>query len=281
MTDILPAVLASLDRRQAVALVTVVAASGEYAAQVGRHAVVWLDDERTPLGDFAWGELASTIHSDARKALQERQHRTYRYVTTTGTVTVFVEVQVQPPHLIIAGAGHIAVPLAAMAHLCDFVVSVLDDRAQFADRQRFPTADQVIVGSFRPELRRLRQGAPVFDANTYFVLVTRGHQYDVECLLEILPDPVAYVGMIGSQRRIRAVYALLEQEAGIPADSFDRIHAPVGIDIGAQTPAEIAVCIMAEMINTMRGGPALSLSEQIRRERSARRDQVERRHDPA
>lgn len=274
-TRVLPAVLASLDRRESVALVTAVAGDGGYGGQVGCHWVIWRDATRPPVGDLELGELAGRVQGDAQRALDERRHAVVQHATATGNVTLFIEVQAQPPHLIIAGAGHIAVPLAAMAHLCDFAVSVLDDRVQFANRQRFPTADHVLTGPFQQELRRLRNGSPTFDANTYVVLVTRGHQYDVECLLEILDDPVAYIGMIGSQRRIRAVYDLLEHEQGIAAAKFDRICAPVGIDIGAQTPAEIGVCIMAEIINVLRGGPAIALSEQIRRERVARYERVD------
>ncbi len=139
---------------------------------------------------------------------------------------------------------------------------------------RFPSAQRVIAGPFRAELAALREQGPGLDANTYIVLVTRGHQHDIDCLVEVLDDPVAYIGMIGSQRRIRAVFELLERERGIPAGKFDRVHAPIGLDIGARTPAEIAVCIMAEMINVLRGGPAVSLGEQIRREHLARRQRA-------
>lgn len=88
----------------------------------------------------------------------------------------------------------------------------------------------------------------------------------------MLDDPLAYIGMIGSRRRIRAVFELLEKEQGIPAAKFDRVYAPIGLNIGAITPAEIAVCIMAEIINVMRGGPALGMGEEIQRERLARRE---------
>ncbi|MCB0126280.1 MAG: XdhC family protein, partial [Caldilineaceae bacterium] len=142
---------------------------------------------------------------------------------------------------------------------------------QYAHPARFPTADRVIAGPFRAELQKLRGGKPTFDNHTYLVMVTRGHQYDVESLLEVLDDPVAYIGMIGSQRRVRAVFELLEREQGIAPEKFDRVYAPIGIDIGARTPAEIAVCIMAEIINILRDGPAVSLSRQIREERLARR----------
>ena len=92
--------------------------------------------------------------------------------------------------------------------------------------------------------------------HTYIVLVTRGHQHDIDCLLEVLDDPVAYIGMIGSKRRVRAVFELLEREQDIPREKLTRVHAPVGLAINAQTPQEIAVSIMAEVIGVMRAGGA-------------------------
>lgn len=271
--QVLGAMLASLEAREAVALVSVTEATGTAAGQVGKHLIVWLDAARTQVGDLDLGELTAHIAYDARRALADREHRHLTYPVTGGEVKVFVEAQVQPPHLIIVGAGHIAVPLASIAATCDFSVTVLDDRPQYAHQARFPTAERVIAGPFRPELAKLREITP-FDKHTYIVLVTRGHQHDVDCLLEVLDDPLAYIGMIGSQRRIRAVFELLEKEQGIPAAKFDRIYAPVGLDIGARTPAEIAVCIMAEIINVMRQGPAIPMSAQIRNERQARRARI-------
>jgi xanthine dehydrogenase accessory factor len=105
------------------------------------------------------------------------------------------------------------------------------------------------------------------DADTFIVLVTRGHSHDVDCLLEVLDSPARYIGMIGSKRRIQAVFDLLEKEQGIPRQKFDRIYAPIGLDIGAETPAEIGVCIMAEIIKIYRGGRAESLSDALRDDR--------------
>jgi xanthine dehydrogenase accessory factor len=261
---LLDALVTSIDQREPVALLAVTEADGELAGARGHRCVVWQDPGRAPVGGLGLGELEAPVLDDARAALAERNHRQFVYTTERGTVRVFVDVQAPPPQLIIVGAGHIAVPLAQMARLNDFQVTVLDDRPQYAHPDRFPEADRVIAGPFRKELRALRNGRPVFDPNTYIVLVTRGHQHDVECLLEVLDDPVIYIGMIGSRRRIRAVFELLEAEQGIPAHKFDRIYAPIGIDIGAQTPAEIATCIMAEIINVLRGGPAPSLSDEIR-----------------
>jgi xanthine dehydrogenase accessory factor len=300
--DILQALLTSLDEGEAVALISVTSATGAYEGAMGNHALLWIDSERQPLGDLGLGELNDHIYYDARRALLDREHRHLTYTRPSSEapnggakhseapnggakhskaeldeVKVFVEVQVQPSHLIIVGAGHIAVPLASIASTCDFSVTVLDDRPQYAHPARFPTANQVIAGPFREELAALRAKSGL-NKHTYIVLVTRGHQYDVDCLVEVLDDPLAYIGMIGSKRRIRAVFELLEQEQGIPPEKFDRVYAPVGLDIGARTPAEIAVCIMAEIINVMRQGAAIPMSQQIRQERQARRQRVAAAH---
>ncbi len=270
----LEALIGSIENREAVGLVTVTAASGALARSVGCHAVVWPQAERDAVGEINLGAHSCAVLADARRAIAQRGHKRLEYAFEEGDVSVFVEVQARPPHLIIAGAGHIAIPLASIAKTCDFAVTVLDDRPQFAHRARFPTADEVVAGPFRPTLAGLRQGRPSFDSDTYLVLVTRGHQHDIDCLLEVLHDPVAYLGMIGSQRRIRAVFELLESEQDIAASSFDHVRAPIGVDIGAITPAEIAVCIMAEMICVMRDGTLPGMSEQIQQERLKRRARV-------
>ena len=138
--DLLQALVASLEEREAVALISVTSGTGAYAGTMGNHALVWLDRQRQPLGDLAVRSLSEQIHEDARRALLDRQHRHVTYTRPDGEVKVFIEVQVQPPHLIIVGAGHIAVPLASIASTCDFAVTVLDDRPQYANPARFPTA---------------------------------------------------------------------------------------------------------------------------------------------
>jgi len=168
----------------------------------------------------------------------------------------FIEVHQARPTLLIAGGGHIALPLAQMAALCEFRVVVLDDRPSYANAARFPMADQCLCELFEPALRRF----PI-DRDTYIVIITRGHQHDVECLRAVLESPAAYIGMIGSRRRIRGVFELLEREEGIAPALLGRVHAPIGLPIAAHTPAEIAVSILAEVINVRRGGRAASLSE--------------------
>jgi len=145
-----------------------------------------------------------------------------------------------------------------MGKLLDFEVIVLDDRASFANRDRFPEADQVIAAGFEATLRSL-----TITANTFIVLITRGHQHDVESLQEVIDSPAAYIGMIGSRRRVWAVFKLLF-EGGMPAEKLSRIYAPIGLDIGAQTPAEIATSIISEVVKVYRGGGIESISDRMR-----------------
>lgn len=173
---------------------------------------------------------------------------------------VYVESQARPPHLVIVGAGHIAAPLARLGRLLDFHVTIIDDRPAFANYARFPDADAIIVDYFRPALEALP-----LDRQSYVVLVTRGHQHDVDSLLTILDRPTAYIGMIGSARRVRAVFELLEREQGVDPARLDRVHSPIGLDIGAETPAEIAIAIIAEIVKVRRGGTGIPLTDRERR----------------
>lgn len=252
--ELVAALRQSIRDRDPVALATIV--RGEHA---GRMAVIWLD--REPLGELGLGEREAQVIEDVRTALRGRQHKLLRY----DDFSAFVEVQRRAPEMLIVGGGHIALPLARLAGMCDFAVTVLDDRPGFVTEERFPTAAKRIAAP----LRETVAGLPM-DQDTYVILVTRGHTHDVECLLEVLDRPVAYIGMIGSQRRVDAVFQLLREEMGIAPEKLDRVYAPIGIAIGARTPAEIAVCIMAEVVNVLRGGPATSISDR-RRARDLRR----------
>lgn len=271
--ELLDALPRSVAGREPVALVTVVAAPEALANTVGRKMVVWTD--REPLGVLDTG-LDGRIVTDAQAILAEGRSRLWSYAVEAGTelhaerserdsqrgstLQVFVDVQERLPTLLIVGAGHIAAPLAKLGKLLDFYVTVLDDRPAFANRTRFPEADQIIVDYFESGLNAF----PI-DSSTYIVLVTRGHQYDIDCLLQVLDSPAKYIGMVGSQRRIRGVFELLSKERGIPAEKLDRVCSPIGLDIGAETPAEIAVAIMAEIVKARRGGTGLPLSDARRR----------------
>jgi xanthine dehydrogenase accessory factor len=258
--SLLEALLTSIEAGEAVALVTVVRATGTYAPALGHRALVWL--EREPAGELGLGGLTAQVLAGARQYLSTRHPQLLTYQEKAGAVDVFVEVQRRAPTLIIVGAGHVAVPLAQLGKLIDFEVVVLDDRPRYANKERFPMADQVLAQPLRSTLRAW----PV-DNDTFIVLVTRGHSHDVECLLEVLDSPARYIGMIGSKRRVQAVFELLEKEQGIDPTKFERVYSPIGLDIGAENPSEIAIAIIAEIINVYRGGRAVSLSDALRLDR--------------
>lgn len=161
---------------------------------------------------------------------------------------VLIEVVEAPARFVIVGGGHIGRALCAIGAMAGFSVTVIDDRPEYANQERFPEADHVICDDFEDALAALPS-----DTNSYFVMVTRGHKQDETSLRAVLSKPSAYVGMIGSKRRTSAVLLHLEDE-GFAREQLDRVHTPIGLDIGAETPEEIAVSIVAELIMTRRGG---------------------------
>jgi xanthine dehydrogenase accessory factor len=167
-----------------------------------------------------------------------------------GTLEVFVEPILPQPVLYIFGGGHISTSLAQTAHAAGFAVGVIDDREQFANRERFPMASEIYT-SFEESFAKLKP-----NASTYLVIVTRGHRDDMHVLGWAVGTEARYIGMIGSKRKVLSVYKALERE-GIPAEKFERIHAPIGLEIGALTPAEIAISITAELIAERRGASGL------------------------
>ncbi|MDR1029077.1 MAG: XdhC family protein [Clostridiales Family XIII bacterium] len=158
-----------------------------------------------------------------------------------------VEYYMPKPRMLILGGGHIALALTKMAKLTDFHVVVFDDRPMYANPGRFPDADEVICDDFSRVFDRLR-----VRETDYVVIVTRGHRHDTECLEGVLKGVApAYTGMIGSRRRIAIVLRQLE-ESGYAKEAIDRVHTPIGLRIGAVTPAEISVSILSEIISVKR-----------------------------
>lgn len=258
--SLLDQLLATVEAGQAVALVTVVRATGIYSETLGQRALIWLD--QPPVGNFRWETISPRALEETRQSLANRQTQLLTYQQAGSLVELFVEVQQRPPTLLIVGAGHVALPLAQLGKLLEFEVVVLDDRPRYANKERFPMADRVLAQPFRATLREW----PI-DYDTFIVLVTRGHSHDVECLLEVIDSPARYIGMIGSKRRVKGVFELLEREQGLDPARLDRVFSPIGLDIGAETPAEIAVAVIAEIITLYRHGRAVSLSDALRANR--------------
>ncbi|MDW8002735.1 MAG: XdhC family protein [Deltaproteobacteria bacterium] len=174
-------------------------------------------------------------------------------MASRGDVEIVSDYLLEPlighPKLVIYGAGHISQAICKFAKDVGFHVTVVDDREDFANGVRFPEADRVLV----EDLRNLSALArPV--KNGYAVIVTRGHRYDAEVLRQLVKDMPKYVGMIGSKRKVRIVFDFLKS-LGIDETVLNKVHAPIGLDIGARTPQEIALSIVAEMVKERRKRP--------------------------
>src|SRR5215212_7257006 len=164
-----------------------------------------------------------------------------------GQMDVYIEPIEPSPELYIVGAGHVGFHLARIAHEVGFRVHVADDREKFANAERFPTAAEIVVEDIPAWIARAS-----IPAHAYVVIVTRGHTNDLEALRALAPRELRYLGLIGSRAKVARIYdALVEDE--MPADVLKRVHAPIGLDIGAVTPQEIAVSILAELIAVKHG----------------------------
>jgi xanthine dehydrogenase accessory factor len=227
-------------------------------AKVGERTVIDISRRAAPLDGFAGlgAEAAQQLGertADAVAALFEvgadGAVRPSMRVEPSGAPRVFLDPITGAQRLIIVGAGHIAQPLAQLGSMLGFHVTVIDDRAAFANRERFPKADQIIVRPFTAAIEGLE-----LDRHCYLLSVTRGHAFDEEVLRTALRKRNgAFIGMIGSRRRVRATLERIA-ETGIPDSELDQVHAPLGVDLGAETPAEIAVSIIAELIRERRTG---------------------------
>lgn len=250
------ALAGALAENRPVVLGTVLAAG----AKGLRGAKLLLDGEGSLLLATEGAEyLADGFRAAARGAMAGGAAGSTRIGAGEEWAEILLEPLLPPPEMVICGAGHIAKALVPLALEVGFKVTVIDDRPQYASAELF-TGCRVICDDF---LRALG-GLPLHLAS-YVVIVTRGHRFDRECLEAVLPRAFAYLGMIGSRRRIRAVRAEM-LEKGYSPEQLGRVAAPIGLDLGAETPAEIAVATMAEVIHCRRrGGPSpLSLSEEAR-----------------
>jgi xanthine dehydrogenase accessory factor len=270
MQDFASAINAALEGERAVVLVSIIAAGGAWRPCVGQQMLVHENSERlgTLVLPDAPESFALQLNEAAQKAISagkphiEHVGATLAVAQSAKSANAWAEIFIEPfvpdPVLLIAGAGHIAAPLASLAHLMNFSVSVTDDRASFANRERFPNAKQLLVGDIEATL----EDYPI-TPRTHIVLVTRAHAHDVQGLRAIIDSPAAYIGMIGSQRRVWAVFKLLHEE-GVPAEKLGRVRAPIGLDLGGSTPEEIALSIMAEIIKLRHGGSGIAMSEPLR-----------------
>jgi xanthine dehydrogenase accessory factor len=210
-------------------------------------------DDGSIVGTIGGGCVEADVWQAAREVMESEKPRTLKFdlnqdpkydtgLVCGGTLEVFVEPVLPPATLYLFGAGHVALNVCRTAALAGFDVIVTDDRSSYASKERFPDAHEVHALDFEEATKKLDP-----NESSYIVIVTRGHRDDMRILRWAVQTRARYVGMIGSRRKVIQIFKALQAE-GLAANLFDRVYAPIGIDIGAVTPEEIGVAITAELI---------------------------------
>ncbi len=246
----------ALTRGETVALVTIVRAQGSTPQRVGAKMLVYADG-RT-VGTIGGGCYENDAFWKAREAIASGAPALVKYELSDdfaeenglicgGQMDVYIEPLAAAPRLYIIGAGHIGWHLGRLAQETGFKIHVVDDREKFANAERFAGAAEIVVDDIPSWLEHAD-----LPADAYVAVVTRGHQHDLSALRALVRRPLRYLGMIGSKAKVTRVYDALASE-GVAPETLKTVHAPIGLDIGAVTPAEIAVSILAEMIAVRHG----------------------------
>jgi xanthine dehydrogenase accessory factor len=255
MADIYQEIVRIKEKGEEAALVTIVSATGSTPREEGAKMLVRPDG--TIIGTIGGGNLEAQVINEAvgviKQGKPKRLHMnlTAKEAEETGMICggdleVFIEPILTAPTMYIFGGGHISLPLAQIGKLLGFKIAIIDDRAEFASTKRFPEAEMVLAGDFSKAFSKLK-----IDKTSYIVIVTRGHQNDELVLEWAVGTPAQYIGMIGSQTKVKTVFSHLLAK-GVSKGRLDSVYSPIGLEIGAQTPEEIAVSILAEIIKVRR-----------------------------
>jgi xanthine dehydrogenase accessory factor len=254
--EVFAALAEALSRGEEVALVTITGSTGSTPQRVGAKMLVYSDGRM--VGTIGGGCYENDAFWKAREAIKSRRPLNVKYelnddfaqetgLVCGGQMEVFIEPVEAAPDVYIFGAGHVGYFVAKMAHEVGFRVHVVDDREKFANPERFGEGIEVTVEHIPTWLQNHH-----LPPTAYAVIVTRGHTHDLDALRAVVGNPMRYVGLIGSKAKVRRIFDALRDE-GIAADSLHPVHAPIGLDIGAITPQEIAVSIVAELIAVKHG----------------------------
>jgi len=262
--EVFAAVTDALERGEAAALVTIVSTTGSTPQRVGAKMLVFGDGRI--VGTIGGGCYENDAFWKAKDAITSRKPQMVHYeldddfaqesgLVCGGQMDVYIEPIEPSPELYIIGAGHVGLQLGRAAHEVGFRVHVVDDREKFANTERFPNAAEVVVDDIPAWIAKTS-----LPQHAYVVIVTRGHTNDLEALRALAPRDVRYLGLIGSRAKVARIYEQLVED-GLSPDMLKHVHAPIGLDIGAVTPQEIAVSILAELIAVKHGKklPELSL----------------------
>jgi xanthine dehydrogenase accessory factor len=238
-------IAACFDRRHRGVLATVFQVQGNVRLPIGARLMLHSDDSIE--SNIKDAELERAIAADAQIALQQKSTTHIHYRLPSGQVEVLLEVIQPPPHLVIFGAGRDALPLAQFAKALGWQLTLVDCRSLEITRDRFPMADQIVL-TRRDEIAR----QVAIDQNTLAVIMTHNYHDDLAILDLLLTSPARYIGILGSRQRTERLLQKLLQEAEIHlskqhAKQCHRLHMPIGLDIGAETPEEIAIAIIAEI----------------------------------
>jgi xanthine dehydrogenase accessory factor len=254
--EVFAALAEALQRGEEVALVTITSSTGSTPQRVGAKMLVYADG-RT-VGTIGGGCYENDAFWKAREAIKARKPQNVRYELTDdfaeesglicgGQMEVFIEPVEPAPDVYVFGAGHVGYFLARMANQVGFRVHVIDDREKFANAERFPDGIETIVDDIPTWLE-----GHVLPPTSYAVIVTRGHRHDLDALRALARKNLRYLGLIGSRAKVKRIYDALLAE-GMTTEALGAVHAPIGLDIGAITPQEIAVSILAELIAVKHG----------------------------
>jgi len=256
MTEILSEALKRVNSGETIALVTIIETKGSTPREVGAKMLV--NKDGLIAGTIGGGITEARAIEEAQQALKERKGRLLAYHLTKeeaafdegaicgGEMKIFIDIFQPKEEVLIFGAGHIAVCVSKLAKMVGFRVTIINDRKEFANQDNFPEADEIITEDTEKALTHLK-----ITHSTYIIIVTRGHLKDEEALGLVIKSGAKYIGMIGSRKKNATVFQNLEEQ-GISAEELKKVHAPIGIDIKAQTPEEIAVSIIAEIIQIRR-----------------------------
>jgi xanthine dehydrogenase accessory factor len=262
MRDIYQHILELDQKGKAGILVTTIEVKGSVPRHSGSKMVVHADG--SIFGTIGGGKLEAMVIEDALKMFDGNLCKKKSYKLTEdqgilcgGNVEFLFEPIGQSDRLIIFGAGHISHALAPLAKQAGFHVTVVDNRPEYASRERFSNVDQLVAKEYGEALADLQ-----FTPRTFIVIVTHGHAHDEEILQFCVQKPFAYVGMIGSKRKTRTILDHLTQK-GISSQQLQRVHSPIGLRIGAETPLEIAISILAEIIAVRNGADIESVSMKL------------------
>lgn len=238
---------------QSVAL-AILSKAGSLGGQVGSKLLI--REDGTTLGSMGHPQVDQAAIKPAKESMAFGRKD---LVTTGDGAEIYIESFTSPPTIIVVGAGHMALAIYNLAKLLSFRTMIVDDRPEFANRERFPDVDRIVVNDFVSGLRELD-----IKPNTFIIVATRGHKYDDVALLEAAKTQARYVGLVGSKRKALLIYRSLLEE-GIPIERVREIYSPIGLDLGGRTPEEIALSILAEIEKVRLGGTGdhLKMNEKL------------------